>query len=379
MKPILLSFFLLFSLPAVTGEEEPSDKTLLHRALAEGNIHAFRIEMGKLLDDPVPDFFKSIAAYMTPGVMGEYAQIMESKGSSLEFLFDNLILSAAFSFPLEKTNKDNLTARDIALNSYNLTADIAPNLYRFSVHAVLTAHNNDVTHGLYDEEATANVWRQFSQNLDVEENPWKQLSKVHLSETPLVQALLNGELGNFMREWRILFKGPAKHLFALLHSSGKDGETFFHYAAEFLPKHLQGIDKEDLTPEQKKEIIHAQRSISFILYELFGSFPPAVRLANHLSREIEQRENPIYTADRMQEGEPISADEQKEALSLLKRGKRVYAIIGAAGIVAGLTAASSQDELIAVLAGVASGLAIEGAFRCYDKFKSKSTSKSGNR
>lgn len=193
MKPILFSFFLLISLPVVAGEEETSGNTLLHRALAEGNIHAFRIDMGKLLDDPVPDFFKSMAAYMTPGVIGEYAQIIESKGSSLEFVFDNLVLSAALFFPMEKANKDNLTARDIALNSYN-----------FPVYNFLTAYSNGVNYGLYDEKEARNIWNQFSQILDAEENPWMQLPKVHLSETSTVQTLLNGDLEGFQREWKVL-------------------------------------------------------------------------------------------------------------------------------------------------------------------------------
>ena len=104
---------------------------------------------------------------------------------------------------------------------------------------------------------------------------------VHLSETPVVQALLSGDLEGFQREWEVLLKGPAKNLFALLHSIGKDGEIFFHYAAEFLPKHLQGIDKLDQTPQQKIEIAIAQTAISDSLREFFDLLPHVFRLAAH--------------------------------------------------------------------------------------------------
>ena len=360
-ESFLFSFFLLFSFQAVTGEEGASGKTLLHRALAEGNIHAFRIEMEKLLNDPAPDFFKSVAAFLGDGgVLGEHVQITEFKGSTLKFLFDSLVLAAALSFPLEKTNKENLTARDVALSSYN-----------FPLYNVLTAYNNGMVHGLYDEGTTPSVWSQFSHvgvDIDAEENPWKQLPKVNLTETPLVQALVDGDLEAFGREWKTLFKGPSKNLFALLHSRGENGETFFHYAAKFQPQHLQGIDKENLTPEQKQEIIHAQKTISFSLQDLFELLPSVVRIAGtHLSKET-QKEEPIYTTDITQERE--------ETLTLLSKWKkRRYAVIGASGVIAALTAVSSKDELIALSAGIASGLAIEGALRCYDKFKNKSASK----
>ena len=353
MQRFLFLLFFLFSLPAVTGGGKLAPgKTLLHRAFEEGNIHAFRIEMGKLLDDSVPDFFESVNTYMGDrGVLpGEQVQITEHKDFYFKFLFDSLVLSTALLFPLEKTNKENLTARDVALESYN-----------FPVHAVLTAYNNGMTQGLYDE-GTTSVWSRFSHlDTNAEENPWKQLPKVHLSEAPLVQSLVSGDLEGFQREWKVLFEGPAKNLFALLHSSRKNGETFFHYAAEFLPKNLQGIDKEDLTSEQKQEIRDAQKTISRSLQKLFELVPIDVRIAAaHSSKETEQEEESNY---------------EEELILLSKWWKRRYAVIGAAGAVAVLTAASSRDEFIGVLAGLASGIAIEGALKCYDKFKNKSAPK----
>ena len=363
MKPILLSFFLLFSFSVFSTENEVPAHTLLDRALAEGNIHAFRIETRKLLNDPVPDFFKSIVAYMGNGfhLKKRLKGIAVARSSSSaeaitqlmrQVAFDNFILKIALSLPLGKKNKNDLTARNIALLSEN-----------WPVRAVLEEYDNNFTFGLHDGETT-NVWdassRQLSIDTNLEDIPWKQLPRVNLLDVPLVRVLFEGDMAAFQKSWKTLLAGPAWELFTLLHSRGENGETFFHHAAAFRPKHLQDIDNEDLTSKQKRELHEAQEMVASNLKELLKLFPPSKGFDEFFDEE--------------------GKGEQEEALTLLSNwNKRKYAVIGASGVIVALTAVSSKDELIAVLAGVASGLAIEGTLRCYDKFKSKSTSKSGNR
>ena len=297
----------------------------------------------------MPDFFNSMAAYMKDGGgFDRHVQIINSTNfSSIEktqqFILENVVLLAVLSLPLGKTNKDGLTARHSALFLKN-----------FPVHAVLTTYNNGLVHELYDEEVM-NVRSKISHlYTDAEENPWKQLLKVNLPETPLVRSLLNGDLKAFQRDWQILLAGPARDLFALLHSTGENGETSFHYAAEFRPKHLQGINVEDLTPEQSKEITHAHKILSSSLQDLFEFFPPSVK-----------------------DGRYFPGEEQAEDLIQLSGKNKLYiGAMGIASLIGFAVTISNVDALTSLAAGVFTGIVAKRAISCYNSFKeSKSASK----
>ena len=351
VKLFLFSFFLLCSFQISAGEKRIPPYTLLDQAVAKGNIHAFRIEIEKLLNDPASDFFQSMAVYMRDGGgFDQHIQRISSRDFSSvdpetlkQFLLENTVLSVALSLPLGKKNSDNQSAKHSALFSDNMP-----------VYFLLQEYNNELIHELYGEGAM-NVWsRLFYLSTDIKNIPWYNLPRIHLPDTPSVRALLNGDLKAFQKSWQDLLKGPARDLFALLHSTGKNGETFFHYAAEFRPKRLQGIDREDLTPEQERELNNSQEVIAGHLTELLELFPSAVKNGGVISETIKSVEFP----------------------RLSEKKKRYIWSMGVIGLIGGVTAVSNESELIALLGGVVSVVAIERAVECYNSFKKAQSEKS---
>ena len=228
----------LLSLLQKTQDQPSLDlrATTLGQAVQKGNIHAYRIEMEKLLNDSTVTFIKEVNAVTSHGV--SIFPLMELIGKQREntnFHKEALSLYIALHPPLGKKNKEGMKALDIAQAEGNTDVDKV----LFKYHKIVS---------------------NFELNSE-KDNLWSQnLTLVDLEKTPLAQAILKEDSQAFYKEIEKLLLSPAKELLSLLHSQTKEGEGLFHLTARVKSRQkdfAQGIEMiiNFILPPITKEVV----------------------------------------------------------------------------------------------------------------------------
>ena len=257
---ILVVLGLFWSPPAVSTDfremsaEVKRSVTILTRAFEKKDLYGFRIEMEKLLEEPVPVFFQTLSGFMAERVPGD--------SRALHFTLDFLPLIVAFIPPLGKRDKEGRTA-----------GEVAELLENKAVGSVLLEHDNIAKYDLYENEED-DLWSRLVElytatNTDKHDIVWRRLPQIELEETLPAKALLNGDAEEFLIQLKALsHSGPAWRLFAVLHSRTKNKQSLFHLASLFRPRSLKGIALEDMTAIQKKQLFSEQAKVADGLKEL---------------------------------------------------------------------------------------------------------------
>ena len=260
---ILVVLGLFWSPPAVSTDfremsaEVKRSVTILTRAFEKKDLYGFRIEMEKLLEEPVPVFFQTLSGFMVERVSRD--------SHTPHFTLDFLSLIVAFIPPLGKRDKEGRTA-----------GEVAELLENRAVGSVLLKYGNNINMAKYDlyENEEDDLWSRLAElytdtDTDKHDIVWRRLPQIELEETLPAKALLNGDAEEFLIQLKALsHSGPAWRLFAVLHSRTKNKQSLFHLASLFRPRSLKGMALEDMTAIQKKQLFSEQERVAGGLKEL---------------------------------------------------------------------------------------------------------------
>ena len=232
MARIFLSLFFVLPVCSFAG----ADKTVssrLKKALDEGNVYAFRIELEKLLREPAKDFFKVINGLsFTSADFANRNEIISSIVKNHEKMqLDTVALGYAVLPPLGRKDGMGRSALQVAARGRS-----NPEVYE-----ALNRYDH-FDFDLYEWKG-ASVWDNHPNiGIDKEDIVWARLPVVKLEETAVAKALLKGDSTGFRFALKELFEGPAYKVISLLHSRiEKTGQTLFHLIAEFDPTEFESL------------------------------------------------------------------------------------------------------------------------------------------